>query len=60
MKTPNLVAVAASVALAVASLAVFSSTSTSAAPLTVINGSKVTNLAPIVVYADAAPAVASL
>lgn len=60
MKTPNLVAAVASVALAVASLAVFSSTSTSAAPLTVINGSKVTDLAPIVVYADAAPVVASL
>lgn len=60
MKSPNYVALAASAAIAVASLAVFSSTSTTAAPLAVINGTKVTDLAPIVVYADAGTNVASL
>ncbi|MGF6709553.1 hypothetical protein QFZ41_000517 [Luteibacter sp. W1I16] len=60
MKSPNYLALAASFAIATAALAVFSSTSTTAAPLTEINGAKVTDLAPIVVYADAGANVASL
>ena len=60
MKSPNYIALAASVAIAAFTLGVFSSTSTTAAPLAEINGTKVTNLAPIVVYADAGPNVASL
>lgn len=60
MKTPNYVALAASFAIAVASLAAFSSTSTTAAPLAEINGTKVTNMAPVVVYADAGTSVAAL
>ncbi|SFW30126.1 MULTISPECIES: hypothetical protein [Luteibacter] len=60
MKSPNYIALAASVVIAAAALGVFSSTSTTAAPLAEINGTKVTNLAPIVVYADAGEHVASL
>ena len=60
MKTPNYIALAASFAIAASSLVVFSSTSTTAAPIGEINGTKVTDLAPIVVYADAGPNVASL
>ncbi len=60
MKSPNYIAVAASAAIAVASLIAFSSTSATAAPLAVINGTHVTDLAPIVVYADAGTNVASL
>ncbi|SDF32105.1 MULTISPECIES: hypothetical protein [Rhodanobacteraceae] len=60
MKSPNYIALAASFAIAVASLAVFSSTSTTAAPLAVINGTKVTNMAPVVVYADTGATVAAL
>ena len=47
MKNVNYTALAASFAIAVASLVVFSSTSTTAAPLVVINGTHVTDLAPI-------------
>jgi len=53
MKSPNFVALAAAVAIASAALFAFHSTSTTASPLTEINGSHVTDLAPIVVYADA-------
>lgn len=60
MKTPNYIALAASFAIAMATLGVFSSTSTTAAPLAVINGTHVTDLAPIVVHADPADTVASL
>jgi hypothetical protein len=60
MKNVNYTALAASFAIAVASLVVFSSTSTTAAPLAVINGTHVTDLAPIVVYADAGTTVAAL
>ena len=60
MKNVNYIAVAASFAIAMATLGVFSSTSTHAAPLTVINGTHVTDMAPIVVYADATDTVASL
>jgi len=60
MKAPNYVALAASFAIAASALVGFSSTSTAAAPLTEINGTKVTDLAPIVVYADADTNVASL
>jgi hypothetical protein len=61
MKTNlNLAALAAAFAIATASLAGFYSTSISAAPLTEINGTHVTNLAPIVVYANADANVASL
>lgn len=60
MKNLNLAALAASFAIAAATLVGFSSTSTTAAPLTEINGTKVTDLAPIVVYADADSNVASL
>ncbi|MET0504731.1 MAG: hypothetical protein ABWZ54_11625 [Luteibacter sp.] len=60
MKNVNYIALAASFAIAVASLTLFSSTSTTAAPLAVINGTHVTDLAPVVVYADAAPTVAAL
>ncbi|UPG93026.1 hypothetical protein [Luteibacter aegosomatissinici] len=56
----NVVALAASVAIAVAALAGFHSTSVAVAPLTEINGTHVTNLAPVVVYADADNTVASL
>lgn len=60
MKNLNVTALAASFAIAAAALVGFSSTSTTAAPLTEINGTKVTDLAPIVVYADADANVASL
>ncbi|UPG84255.1 hypothetical protein L2Y94_12970 [Luteibacter aegosomatis] len=60
MKNVNYIAVAASFAIAMATLGVFSSTSTKAPPLTVINGTHVTDMAPIVVYADATDTVASL
>lgn len=60
MKNLNLTALAASIAIAAVALVGFSSTSTTAAPLTEINGAKVTDLAPIVVYADADANVASL
>lgn len=60
MKNLNYTALAASFLMAAAALGVFSSTSTSAAPLSVINGTHVTDLAPIVVYADAGTNVASL
>jgi hypothetical protein len=60
MNSPNYIALAASFAIAASTLFAFSSTSTTAAPLTEINGTKVTDLAPIVVYADASPSVASL
>ena len=60
MKNLNLAALAAAFAIATASLAGFHSTSTTAAPLTVINGTHVTDLAPIVVYANAGADVASL
>jgi hypothetical protein len=56
----NLAALAAAFAIATASLAGFYSTSTTAAPLTEINGAHVTDLAPIVVYANADANVASL
>ncbi|NID15052.1 hypothetical protein [Luteibacter yeojuensis] len=60
MKSPNYIALAASFAIAASALVGFSSTSTKVAPLSEINGTKVTDLAPIVVYADAGPNVASL
>lgn len=60
MSSPNVLAIAAAVAIAASSLAVFSSTSTTATPVTVINGARVTNLAPIVVHAPADVTVASL
>jgi hypothetical protein len=60
MKDTNYIALAASFAIAAATLVGFSSTSTTAAPLTEINGAKVTDLAPIIVYADADANVASL
>ena len=60
MKSPNFVALAASVAIATATLVVFYSTSVVATPVTTINGSHVTDLAPIVVYANADANVASL
>ena len=60
MKNLNLAALAAAFAIATASLAGFHSTSTAAAPLTEINGTHVTDLAPIVVYADTGANVASL
>lgn len=60
MKNLNLAALAAAFAIATASLAGFHSTSTTAAPLTTINGTHVTDLAPIVVYANADANVASL
>ncbi|HEY4292939.1 hypothetical protein [Luteibacter sp.] len=60
MKSPNYIALAASFAIAASVLVAFSSTSTLAAPISEINGTKVTDLAPIVVYADAGPNVASL
>ncbi|KAF1006517.1 MAG: hypothetical protein GAK28_02535 [Luteibacter sp.] len=53
MNRPNYLALAASFAIAAASLAMFSSTSTKTAPLTEINGTHVTDLAPVVVYANA-------
>ncbi|MBB3228884.1 hypothetical protein FHW69_003529 [Luteibacter sp. Sphag1AF] len=60
MKSPNYIALAASFAIAAASLGVFHTTTTAAAPLTEINGTHVTDLAPIVVYANAEQNVASL
>ncbi|MET0935615.1 MAG: hypothetical protein ABWX83_06490 [Luteibacter sp.] len=60
MKSPNFVALAASFAIATAALVTFHSTSTTAAPLAEINGTHVTDLAPIVVYANADVNVASL
>ncbi|SEO77725.1 hypothetical protein SAMN02800692_2081 [Luteibacter sp. UNC138MFCol5.1] len=60
MESPNYIALAASFAIAASALVGFHSTSTTAAPLTEINGAKVTDLAPIVVYADAGADVASL
>jgi hypothetical protein len=64
MKTPtnnmNYAALAASFAIAVAALVGFHSTSVAVAPLSEINGTHVTNLAPVVVYADASDSVASL
>jgi hypothetical protein len=56
----NVVALAASFAIAAAALGMFHSTSVAVAPLTEINGTHVTDLAPIVVYADAGNSVASL
>jgi hypothetical protein len=56
----NVVALAASFAIAIAALGMFHSTSFAVAPLAEINGTKVTNLAPVVVYADAGADVASL
>jgi hypothetical protein len=56
----NVAALAAAFVIATATLAGFHSTSTAAAPLTEINGTHVTDLAPIVVYADADANVASL
>jgi hypothetical protein len=60
MKSPNFVALAASFAIAAATLGVFYSTSITATPVTSINGSHVTDLAPVVVYANADTNVASL
>ena len=60
MKNLNVAALAAAFVIATASLAGLHSTSTTAAPLTEINGTHVTDLAPIVVYADADANVASL
>ncbi|TCV94520.1 hypothetical protein EC912_1033 [Luteibacter rhizovicinus] len=60
MKSPNYIALAASFVLAAASIAVFHESSTTAAPLTEINGTHVTDMAPIVVYADTGANVASL
>lgn len=60
MNRPNYLALAASFAIATAALAVFSSTSTKAAPLTEINGTHVTDLAPVVVYANTGDTVAAL
>ncbi|MDY1550080.1 hypothetical protein [Luteibacter sahnii] len=60
MKHLNYVAAVASLAMTVVTLSVFSSTSTASAPLTVINGTHVTDLAPIVVYAHADDSVAAL
>ncbi|GAA0910345.1 hypothetical protein GCM10009552_22240 [Rothia nasimurium] len=60
MNRPNYLALAASFVIATAALLVFSSTSTTAAPLSEINGTRVTNLAPIVVYASTADSVAAL
>ena len=56
----NVAALAAAFVIATATLAGFHSTSTAAAPLAVINGTHVTDLAPIVVYADAGTTVAAL
>ena len=56
----NLNVAALAAAFVIATLAGFHSTSTAAAPLTEINGTHVTDLAPIVVYADADANVASL
>ncbi|MGN6480328.1 hypothetical protein [Luteibacter sp.] len=56
----NYAAIAASFAIAVATLVGFHSTSFAVAPLSEINGAHVTNLAPIVVYADADNSLASL
>jgi hypothetical protein len=60
MKNLNLAALAAAFAIATASLAGFHSTSTAAAPLSEINGTHVTDLAPVVVYANTADTVAAL
>jgi hypothetical protein len=60
MKNLNLAALAAAFVIATASLAGFHSTSTTAAPITEINGAHVTDLAPIVVYANADANVAAL
>lgn len=60
MKRPNIIALSASFAMAVAVLGLFSSTTTHAPQLTEINGTRVTNLAPIVVHPDTNDAVASL
>lgn len=60
MKTVNYTALAASFLIAAATLGVFSATSTTAAPLATINGTHVTDLAPVVVYANADTNVASL
>ncbi|MGY3230224.1 hypothetical protein ACVWWJ_001708 [Luteibacter sp. HA06] len=60
MKNLNLAALAAAFAIATASLAGFHSTSTAAAPLSEINGTHVTDLAPIVVYANTPDSVAAL
>jgi hypothetical protein len=60
MKNLNLAALAAAFVIATASLVGFHSTSTTAAPITEINGAHVTDLAPIVVYANADANVAAL
>lgn len=60
MNRPNYLALAASFVIATAALLVFSSTSTTAAPLSEINGTRVTDLAPVVVYANTGDTVASL
>ena len=56
----NLAALAASFAIAAAALGVFHTASYEVAPLAEINGTHVTNLAPIVVNADADQSLASL
>jgi hypothetical protein len=60
MKSPNYIALAAAFVISASALAAFSSTSIKAAPIGEINGTKVVDLAPIVVYADAGANVASL
>lgn len=60
MKRPNFVALAASVAIAAAALGGFHSTSTTVAPLAMINGTPVTDLAPIVVHPDTGADLAAL
>ncbi|QWT22225.1 hypothetical protein KPL74_09470 [Bacillus sp. NP157] len=56
----NYVALAASLAIAFAALGMFHASTFAVAPLSEINGTHVTDLAPVVVYADEGTSVASL